>query len=284
MDNIERIFSFREISSYPLYIIVARSASEYLSDWRQEVIKTGLIVLLFIVVILFLSWQILVWWGRERRVREELYVINDELEKRVAERTSEISNANDQLQTELAERRRAEDQISSLLAEKELLLKEVHHRIKNNMNVVGSLLSMQSDMLKDDPAAVAALQDSRNRVQSMMVLYDKLYRSNDFRAISAKEYVTALISEIMVNFPNRERVDVKTRVDDIVLDAKILSPMGIIVNELLTNTMKYAFADRGSGRMAVSFSIKGGHATLIVEDNGTEFTITFPYGDDRHER
>ena len=168
---------------------------------------------------------------------------------------------------DITERKFADDKIKSLLSEKELLLKEVHHRIKNNMNVVMGLLSLQSDTLKD-PSAVSALQDSRNRVQSMMVLYDKLYRSNDFRAISAKEYITALISEVMVNFPNRERVDVETRIDDIVLDAKILSPVGIITNELITNTMKYAFTDRDSGRMAVSFSIKGGHATLIVEDNG----------------
>ena len=164
-------------------------------------------------------------------------------------------------------RKRAEDRVRSLLSEKDLLLKEVHHRIKNNMSVVMGLLSLQSDTLKD-PAAVAALQDSRNRVQSMMVLYEKLYRSNDFRAISAKEYLPALINEIMSNFPNRMHVDVETRIDDMVLDARILSPIGIIINELLTNTMKHAFDGRDSGRIDVSFSIKDSHATLIVEDDG----------------
>ncbi len=168
---------------------------------------------------------------------------------------------------DITERKLTEEQIKRLLTEKELLLKEVHHRIKNNMNVIMSLLSLQSDTLKD-PSAVSAFHDTENRVRSMMVLYEKLYRSNDFRAISAREYLAALVYEIVANFPNRERVDVETRVDDIALDAKILSPVGIIINELITNTMKYAFTGMGGGRILVFFSMKDNHAKLIVEDNG----------------
>ena len=103
----------------------------------------------------------------------------------------------------ITDRKKAEEQIKSLLAEKELLLKEVHHRIKNNMNVIMSLLSLQSSTLRDNPSTVAALQDARSRVQSMMILYEKIYRSSDFRRISTKEYIASLIDEIMSNFPNR---------------------------------------------------------------------------------
>ena len=165
------------------------------------------------------------------------------------------------------ERLKAEVQINSLLSEKELLLREVHHRIKNNMNVITSLLSLQADKLHD-PSAIAALEDSGNRVQSMMVLYDKLYRSADFREVSANEYLTSLIDEIVNNFPNRGLVTIEKQIDDFILDAKTLSPLGIILNELLTNIMKHAFIGRENGVIGVSLSIKETHATLIVQDNG----------------
>ena len=168
---------------------------------------------------------------------------------------------------DITERKLAENQINSLLAEKELLLREVHHRIKNNMNVITSLLSLQADKLHD-PSAIAALEDSGNRVQSMMVLYDKLYRSADFREVSANEYLTSLIDEIVNNFPNRGLVTIEKQIDDFILDAKTLSPLGIILNELLTNIMKHAFIGRENGVIGVSLSIKETHATLIVQDNG----------------
>ncbi|MBA4419422.1 MAG: hypothetical protein C0392_16190, partial [Syntrophus sp. (in: bacteria)] len=152
-----------------------------------------------------------------------------------------------EIATDITEHKLAEEEIQNLLSEKELLLREVHHRIKNNMNVIMSLLSLQSGILEDNPSAVAALQDSRSRVQSMMVLYDKLYQSADFREISTKEYLTSLIDEIIMNFPNRRLVTIETHINDFILDAKTLSPVGMIVNELLTNIMKHAFIGRDNG-------------------------------------
>ncbi|MCX5814806.1 MAG: PAS domain S-box protein [Proteobacteria bacterium] len=168
---------------------------------------------------------------------------------------------------DITDRKLAEEEIQNLLSEKELLLREVHHRIKNNMGVVVSLLSLQSNTLHD-PAAVAALEDSGNRVRNMMVLYDKLYRSTDFREISAKEYLTSLIDEIVINFPNRGLVTIEKQIDDVTLDAKTLSPLGMILNELLTNSMKHAFTGRENGKISVSLSFKDNHATLIIQDNG----------------
>ncbi|MBA4416926.1 MAG: hypothetical protein C0392_03295 [Syntrophus sp. (in: bacteria)] len=165
------------------------------------------------------------------------------------------------------ERRDVEEQVKSSLEEKKILLKEVHHRIKNNMSVVVSLLSLHAEKM-NDPSAIAALEDAENRVQSMMVLYDKLYRSADFREISSKEYLTSLIDEIVSNFSNRWIVTIEKQIDDFILDAKTLSPMGMILNELLTNTMKYAFTGRDNGLIQVSFSLKDNHAILIIEDNG----------------
>ncbi|MCX5814479.1 MAG: PAS domain S-box protein [Proteobacteria bacterium] len=169
---------------------------------------------------------------------------------------------------DITDRKLAEDKIKTLLSQKELILREVHHRIKNNMNVIMSLFSLQSSTLKD-PAVISSLEDARSRVQSMMILYDKLYRSTDFRAISAKEYLTSLVDEIVMNFPNRISITVEKQIDDHILSAKILSPIGIILNELLTNAMKHAFIERENGILGISLLIKDNHATIIVQDNGT---------------
>jgi PAS domain S-box-containing protein len=168
---------------------------------------------------------------------------------------------------DITERKQAEDKIKTLLSEKELLLREVHHRIKNHMSVITGLLFLQSGALKD-PAAIAALKDSRSRVQSMMVLYDKLYRSADFRQIPVKGYFTSLIDEIAANFPNRQLVTIEKQIDDFILGAETLSPVGMILNELLTNAMKHAFIGREKGVIGISLSIKETHVTLIIQDNG----------------
>jgi PAS domain S-box-containing protein len=164
-------------------------------------------------------------------------------------------------------RKIAEEKIKSLLAEKELLLKEVHHRIKNNMSTMMSLLLLQSKAQKN-PEAGKALKDAMNRLQSMEVLYEKLYRSEDFREISIKDYLPPLINEIVGTFPHKNKVTMETEMADLVLSARILSPLGIIMNELITNSMKYAFVGRDEGVIKVSVSLNNNRAILVFEDNG----------------
>jgi two-component sensor histidine kinase len=173
-----------------------------------------------------------------------------------------LETFNEQLQSEAEQRKRAEDKIKALLAEKELILKEVHHRIKNNMNVIMSLLAMQADALKN-PEAVKSLQDASSRVRSMMVLYDKLYLSDNF-----KQYLSSLVDEIVGLFPNRKIVKVEKQINDFILDAKRLSTLGIIVTELLTNSMKYAFIGKKEGLITVSAQLEDKLATIIIKDNG----------------
>jgi len=146
-------------------------------------------------------------------------------------------------------------------------LKEVHHRIKNNMTTMMSLLSLQSSTLKD-PLAIAALQDARSRLQSMGVLYDKLYRSEGFRDISIRDYLPPLINEIAGQFPGRDLVTIETDMADFSLGTAVLSSLGIIVNELITNAMKYAFTGRDEGVIRVSSSLHDNIVTLVCEDNG----------------
>jgi PAS domain S-box-containing protein len=165
------------------------------------------------------------------------------------------------------ERRKAEEEVKSLLAEKELLLREVHHRIKNNMNTMMNLISLQAKTMQD-PKAVAALKDARSRLQSMGVLYDKLYRSESFREVPINDYLPALINEIIGMFPNRGMVKIETFIEDFSLGAEVISPLGIMINELVTNVMKHALIGRDDGLIRISASKKSNRATLIIEDNG----------------
>ncbi|HDP79506.1 MAG TPA: PAS domain S-box protein, partial [Spirochaetes bacterium] len=124
---------------------------------------------------------------------------------------------------DITDRKQAEDKIKGLLIEKELLLREVHHRIKNNMTTISSLLSIQSRTLSDE-RAVSALSDARGRIQSMMVIYDKLYRSTDFREVSAAGYFDELIEGIASTFPAARRVTIMKNIEDQTLDSKTLFP------------------------------------------------------------
>jgi len=164
-------------------------------------------------------------------------------------------------------RKDAEKKINALLDEKNMILKEVHHRIKNSMNTIKCLLALQSISLTD-PIAVDALKDTESRVQSMMVLYDKLYRSADYIEIPIKGYLSALIGEIIGNFPHSDAIQVDMNIDDFILDARKMQSVGIIINELLTNIMKYAFPDGRRGRIEVSATLNKTNATIRIQDNG----------------
>ncbi len=168
---------------------------------------------------------------------------------------------------DITERKQAEDRVKSLLLEKELLLKEMHHRIKNNMNTLYALLMLQAESLKDS-SAVSALNDAGNRVQSMSLLYDKLYSFYDFNEMPVVYYLSSLINEIVENFPNGKSVKIEKKFDDFVLEVNKLQPLGIIINELITNIMKYAFHGMSDRQITVSATLKGGNVTVLIADNG----------------
>ena len=176
-----------------------------------------------------------------------------------------IKNHNYLFQTisDITERKIAEQKMKKLLAEKEIILKEVHHRIKNNMNTIAALLSMQADQINHETSSI--LKYAEGQVQSMMVLYDKLYRLDDVSKLSLKEYLPSLIEEIVGIFSRS--VKIESHIEDIVLDAKLLSSLGIIINELITNSMKYAF-NGNEGLIKVHASITGNLISLEYQDDG----------------
>ncbi len=167
----------------------------------------------------------------------------------------------------ITEWKQAEEKIKSLLEGKELLLHEVHHRIKNNMNTIKGLLTLQLSA-EENPSVAASLHDAESRVQSMIMLYDRLYSTENFRELSVKEYIQPLTEDIVGSFPNFAKVKIETDIEDFILNVNTLSPLGIIINELLTNMMKYAFNGRDSGVIKVSASMKNNIAVVHVQDNG----------------
>jgi two-component sensor histidine kinase len=171
----------------------------------------------------------------------------------------------EQARYEIEQRKQAEEKIRNLLAEKEMILTEVHHRVKNNMNTMGALLRLQSNT-QGSPETKNFLEDAAGRLNSMMVLYDKLYRSDNFGKLSLKVYVPSLIEEIVSIFPRSVKTELQ--IEDILIDIKLLSSLGILLNELITNSMKHAFNNSDSGLITVSASRKDNVIAVLYGDNG----------------
>ncbi|MCZ8155967.1 MAG: PAS domain S-box protein [Leptospira sp.] len=168
---------------------------------------------------------------------------------------------------DITDRKLAEEKVSALLIEKEILLKEVHHRIKNNLSVMQSLLDLQMSSLQD-PSAISAIKDACNRIQSMALLYDKLYLSNDYDYIPLKSYLPSLILDMKCNFPNHSLVEADVQIDDCLLETSRIKYLGIILTEIITNIMKYAFPQGKKGKISIIGKLEGRNLKLKIEDNG----------------
>jgi PAS domain S-box-containing protein len=177
--------------------------------------------------------------------------------------------------TDITERKRAERRLNDSLKEKELLLKEIHHRVKNNLQVISSLLGMQSQLVTDGQAR-EAYADSIRRVRSMALVHEKLYRSGDLSQIDFQEYLHAVARELG-NSLKREGVSLRVEAEKIMLGIDVAVPCGLIANELVSNALKHAFARREQGHVVVSFKrLNATTLQLDVHDDG----IGFPRGSD----
>jgi len=156
-----------------------------------------------------------------------------------------------------------------LLDEKELLIKEIHHRVKNNLQVVISLLNTQSVYL-NDPGATAAIRQSQHRMQSISLIHQKLYQSESRALINIKDYAAELVQYLRQSFDTGSRIIFQLNIDDIELDVVRAVPLGLILNEAITNAIKYAFAPGDGGLIEVELKcIDGNHLKLMVADNGS---------------
>lgn len=158
--------------------------------------------------------------------------------------------------------------ITKTLGEKELLLKEIHHRVKNNLQVVSSLLSLQSRDIKDE-FALEAISESRNRVKSMAIIHQNLYQEDNLMGINTKEYINKLSRSLFNSYKiDHDQLELESEVDEINLDVDTTIPLGLILNELLTNALKYAFPNGMSGKILVQLKRVEDELHLIVKDNG----------------
>jgi PAS domain S-box-containing protein len=169
--------------------------------------------------------------------------------------------------SDVTERMRYEEKIAGLLHEKELLLKEIHHRVKNNMNTVHSLLSLQAQA-QQDKGIQSILQDAAGRIQGMRLLYDKLYLSENFHELGVRVFFPPLIEEILGVFRPDPPVAASVDLDDFSLSANMLSPLAIIINELATNSVKHAFEGRADRRISLVMRKESSCITIVYEDNG----------------
>jgi len=196
---------------------------------------------------------------------------------KVAKMISELSYSSIKLSRTLNEWKNAEGKIRNLLNEKELILKEVHHRIKNNLGVINALLSMQSDN-QENPDVRNILLDAASRVESMRVLYDKLYTSGNFQKANLRDYLSLLIREVLNIFPKKCPINLIVDIEDAILDAKLISVIGIIVNELVTNSIKYAFTGRAEGTIKLESFNTGSGVDIIYKDDGVGIPESVDFG------
>lgn len=157
--------------------------------------------------------------------------------------------------------------IDEQLKEKELLLREIHHRVKNNLQTVSSLLSIQGRGIAD-PTAKQAVNDSRLRVKSMALIHQDLYRDGDLTGVQMKEYVEKLATSLISSYDRTESVQVQLNIDDLRLDVDTAVPLGLILNELITNALKYAWPDAGEGMLVIGMDASGEELRISVRDNG----------------
>ncbi len=158
--------------------------------------------------------------------------------------------------------------ISEALEEKEVLLGEIHHRVKNNLQVISSLLSLQS-RAEDDPGVVSALKLGQNRVHSMALIHQNLYQESDLTGVKIGPYFEKLIQSLFYSYNvSGDRISLKTDIADLNLDVDTVIPLGLIVNELITNALKYAFPNDRRGSIIVKLHEGVDHLYLSVADNG----------------
>jgi PAS domain S-box-containing protein len=172
---------------------------------------------------------------------------------------------------DLIEQKRIEAQLTASLCEKEVLLKEIHHRVKNNLQVVASLLYLQSDSF-DDPQLLAQFQESQHRIRSMALIHETLYQARDLAHLDFAQYVQALAAYLMHSYTVDEaRITLQMHTHEVWLDIDAAVPCGLILNELVSNSLKHAFPDGRPGEIHLDLRSEPGLTTLRVRDTGVGF-------------
>ncbi len=203
---------------------------------------------------------------------DSLQTAQENLEQKVKERTKLLEETNEALTNEVVERTKIETVLKRSLEEKDVLIKEIHHRVKNNLQIVTSLLNMQSKSIKDEKS-LAIFKESQTRIKSMALVHEKLYQTKAFSRINIAEYINNLVGYINQTYSNNDlNIRIIYDMDNIELPIDASVPLGLIINELLINSFKYAFSsNRVSMENVINIRAKKLNAESIffeVSDNG----------------
>lgn len=189
----------------------------------------------------------------------------------------QLMEKSNNLEDEIVQRQKAQHQAESSLRERELLLKEIHHRVKNNMQIVSSLLRLQARRL-DDPGILEIINDSRSRIGAIALVHKALYGPGNLSSVSLQEYIKELTSQLLDFYAEgQDRIALVTEVEPITLNIETATPCGLIINELVTNSFKYAFPGERKGEISVTLkrNDQGGGYLLRVADNGVGLPAGF---------
>jgi len=170
---------------------------------------------------------------------------------------------------DVTKQKAAEEKIRSSLKEKEMLLAEIHHRVKNNLQVISSLLRLQSRFLEDE-ASIQIFKETQNRVRSIAILHEKLYQSDDLAKIKLDEYIKLLAEDLLYFYKLDTMIDMNIDVEEVFLNIETAIPCGLIIDELVSNSLKYAFKSVKKGNITIKLhSNNEKRFTLTVSDNGS---------------
>jgi len=212
---------------------------EYGVNVRKIVYITGVLLLIVLLVI-----AIILLWNRS--LQREI-VKRNIIEKKLENSLLELEKKNE---------------------EKRAMLKEIHHRVKNNLQVVNSLLKFQSRKLESEEA-ITMFKETRNRVVSMALLHEKMYRSDDIHHINVQEYISLLVEDLVKSYAVDKKIKLDIKIDSVDLMMRTLVPLGLIINEMITNSLKHGFKNRDEGVISVYIKhVEGVHYEMIIGDDG----------------
>lgn len=192
---------------------------------------------------------------------------HEELECRVIERTADLTASNSQLKLEIEERLAAEERLRAALAEKEILLKEVHHRVKNNLQIISSLLDMNRSRCGDERVS-DTLSGACARIHTMAMIHNQLYQSSRFDRINMQDYIQELATHLSQVYGKSSRIALEIRVENITLSLIQAMPCALIFNELISNSFKHAFKPDRAGIIAISMTAGDHSVSVRFQDNG----------------
>ncbi len=208
------------------------------------------------------------------KMTDSLLKAYDELEEKVKERTSQLERANSKLENEILERKSIEASLYNSLTEKEVLLKEIHHRVKNNLQIISSLLNLQAIKL-NNPEYFDLSKESQNRIKSMALVHEKLYQSKDLSKVDFRDYIVSLCEYISQSYYiENQKVKLEYDIEHLLVTIDSAIPLGLILNELITNSLKYAFRRNDSSsdqENIIQIKIKkdsNNNIILDFKDNG----------------